>query len=245
MFFASNLALIEDPGQTGYMDLIRVLLADDHDLVRAGFRSLVQSFGGVQVVAEADDGREALRQIEIHRPHIVLMDIMMPGLNGLEATARIAKDFPKTRVIILTMNAAEEYVLKAMRVGAAGYLLKDGNPAELEQAIRAVARGETFLSSKVSHHLVSGYVYGKGHLEVDGRESSIGSMATDKLTLRQREVLQLIAEGNTTKEIAKKLSISVKTVETHRMQLMERLDIHDIAGLVRFAMRSGLIEQGT
>ena len=227
------------------MEVTRVLLADDHDLVRAGFRSLVQSFGGIEVVAEADDGREALRLIEIHRPHVVLMDIMMPGLNGLEATARIAKDFPKTRVIILSMNAAEEYVLKAMRVGAAGYLLKDGHPAELEQAIRAVARGETFLSSKVSKHVVSGYVHGKGHLEVDGRESSIGSMATDKLTLRQREVLQLIAEGNTTKEIAKKLSISVKTVETHRMQLMERLDIHDIAGLVRYALRSGLIEQGT
>src|SRR6266446_5316132 len=233
MFFASNLALIEDPGQTGYMDLIRVLLADDHDLVRAGFRSLVQSFAGVHVVAEADDGREALRQIEIHRPHIVLMDIMMPGLNGLEATARIAKDFPKTRVIVLTMNAAEEYVLKAMRVGAAGYLLKDGNPAELEQAIRAVARGETYLSSKVSQHLVSGYV------------QRVAPASTEKLTSRQREILQLIAEGNTTKEIAKKLDISVKTVETHRMQLMERLDIHDIAGLVRYALRSGLIEQGT
>jgi DNA-binding NarL/FixJ family response regulator len=226
------------------MDVIRVLLADDHDLVRAGFRSLVQSFGGVQVVAEADDGREALRQIEIRRPHVVLMDIMMPGLNGLEATARIAKDFPKTRVIILTMNAAEEYVLKAMRVGAAGYLLKDGNPAELEQAIRAVARGETFLSSKVSHHLVSGYVHGKGRLAAETSGAN-GNNAMDKLTLRQRETLQLIAEGNTTKEIAKKLNISVKTVETHRMQLMERLDIHDLAGLVRYALRSGLIEQGT
>jgi DNA-binding NarL/FixJ family response regulator len=225
------------------MDVIRVLLADDHDLVRAGFRSLVQSFGGVNVVAEADDGREALRQIEIHRPHVVLMDIMMPSLNGLEATARIAKDFPKTRAIILTMNAAEEYVLKAMRVGAAGYLLKDGNPAELEQAIRAVARGETFLSSKVSHHLVSGYVHGKTGPDTPGLTN--GNDAVDKLTLRQRETLQLIAEGNTTKEIAKKLNISVKTVETHRMQLMERLDIHDIAGLVRYALRSGLIEQGT
>jgi DNA-binding NarL/FixJ family response regulator len=132
-----------------------------------------------------------------------------------------------------------------MRVGAAGYLLKDGHPSELEQAIRAVARGETFLSSKVSKHVVSGYVHGKGRPEANGGDSNLGSMATDKLTLRQREVLQLIAEGNTTKEIAKKLSISVKTVETHRMQLMERLDIHDIAGLVRFALRSGLIEQGT
>jgi DNA-binding NarL/FixJ family response regulator len=216
------------------MDVIRILLADDHDLVRAGFRSLVQSFHGVEVVGEAGDGRAAIRQIEIHRPHIVLMDIMMPGLNGLEATTRIVKEFPKVRVIILSMNAAEEYVLKAMRVGAAGYLLKDGNPAELEQAIRAVARGETFLSSKVSQHVVSGYIQ-----RVSGPET-----LTDKLTSRQREILQLIAEGNTTKEIAKKLDISVKTVETHRMQLMERLDIHDIAGLVRFALRVGLIEQG-
>src|SRR5712692_8984330 len=142
------------------MDMFRVLLAADHDLLGAGFRSLVQSFPGVEVVGEAGDGPAALRQIEIHRPHVVLMDVMMPGLNGLEATARIAKDFPKTRVIILSMNAAEEYVLKAMRVGAAGYLLKDGNPAELEQAIRAVSRGETYLSSKVSKHVVSGYVHG-------------------------------------------------------------------------------------
>jgi DNA-binding NarL/FixJ family response regulator len=217
------------------MDTIRVLLADDHDLVRAGFRSLVQSFPGVEVVGEAGDGRAAIRQIEIHRPHVVLMDIMMPGLNGLEATTRIVKEFPKVRVIILSMNAAEEYVLKAMRVGAAGYLLKDGNPAELEQAIRAVARGETFLSSKVSQHVVSGYI----------QRASGPETGTDKLTSRQREILQLIAEGNTTKEIAKKLDISVKTVETHRMQLMERLDIHDIAGLVRYALRVGLIEQGT
>src|SRR5260370_35498318 len=115
------------------MDVTRVLLADDHDLVRAGFRSLMQSFSGVEVVAEADDGREALRLIEIYRPHIAVMDIMMPGLNGLEATARIVKDFPKTRVIIFSMNAAEEYVLKAMRGGRAGYLLKDANPAEREQ----------------------------------------------------------------------------------------------------------------
>ncbi len=227
------------------MDMIRVLLADDHDLVRAGFRSLLQSFGGIEVVAEADNGLEALRLIEIHRPHIAVMDIMMPGLNGLEATARIAKDFPKTRVIILTMNAAEQYVLKAMRVGAAGYLLKDGNPAELKQAIQAVAHGETFLSSKVSKHVVSGYVQGKGRSSPEADGISTSYEATDKLTQRQREILQLIAEGNTTKEIAKKLSISVKTVETHRMQLMERLGIHDIAGLVRFALRSGLIEQGT
>lgn len=227
------------------MDVTRVLLADDHDLVRAGFRALMQSFSGVEVVAEADDGREALRLIEIHRPHIAVMDIMMPGLNGLEATARIVKEFPKTRVIILSMNAAEEYVLKAMRVGAAGYILKDGNPAELEQAIRAVARGETFLSSKISQHLVSGYVHGRGRPNGDMAGRAVGFEATDKLTLRQREILQLIAEGNTTKEIAKKLTISVKTVETHRMQLMERLDIHDIAGLVRFALRSGLIEQET
>src|SRR5260370_41254481 len=178
------------------MDVIRILLADDHDLVRAGFRSLVQSFPGVEVVGEAGDGRPALRQIEIHRPHVVLMDIMMPGLNGLEATTRIVKEFPKVRVIILSMNAAEEYVLKAMRVGAAGYLLKDGNPAELEQAIRAVSRGETYLSSKVSQHLVTGYVHGKGRPNGDRPGRAGGFEATDKLTLRQLEILQLIAEGS-------------------------------------------------
>jgi DNA-binding NarL/FixJ family response regulator len=192
---------------------------------------LLGAMPGVQVVAEAGDGREAIKLIEEHRPHVVLMDIMMPGLNGLDSLVRIAKHFPDSRVIMLTMNASEEYVLQAMRAGAAGYLLKNISPSELELAIRAVARGETFLNSAVSKHVIEGYL------------RRVGDQKTprERLTPRQREVLQLIAEGLTTKEIAHKLGVTVKTVETHRSQLMQQLDIHDIAGLVRYAVGAGII----
>jgi DNA-binding NarL/FixJ family response regulator len=214
------------------MPSIRVLLADDHALVRAGFRALAQNLAGVEVVAEAADGRDALALIKTCQPDIVLMDISMTGLNGLEATARVVKEFPQVRVIILSAHSSEEYVCQALRAGAAGYLLKDAAIAELELALRAVARGETYLSPAVSKHVISDYVR-----RVGGEAGSL-----DLLTPRQREILQLIAEGKTTKEIAGLLHLSVKTVETHRTQLMDRLDIHDIAGLVRFAIRVGLIK---
>jgi len=208
----------------------RVLLADDHALVRAGIRTLLQNLAGIEVVAEASDGREALNLVKAHRPDVVLMDITMPELNGLEATARIVKDYPSVRVIVLSMHASEEYVWQALRAGAAGYLLKDADTAELELAVKAVARGESYLSPAVSKHVIGDYIRRTG-----GETSSL-----ELLTPRQREILQLIAEGHTTKDIARILEISVKTVETHRMQLMERLDIHDIAGLVRYALRVGL-----
>ena len=211
---------------------IRVLLADDHTLVRAGICSLIKNMEGTEVIAEAGDGREALRLVRTHRPDVVLMDVAMPGLNGLEATARIAKKFPHVRVIILSMHINEEYVLQALRAGAAGYLVKGADAAELEIAIRAVARGETYLSPTVSKHVVTDYIQ-----RISGETTSL-----ELLTPRQREVLQLIAEGYSTKKIASTLKISVKTVETHRMQLMERLDIHDIAGLVRYAIRIGLVK---
>ena len=211
---------------------IRVLLADDHTLVRAGIRSLLENMEGIEVIAEAGDGREALRLVRTHRPDVVLMDIAMPGLNGLEAAARIAKKFPNVRVIILSMHVNEEYVLQALRAGAAGYMVKGADAAELEIAIRAVARGETYLSPMVSKHVVTDYIQ-----RISGETSPL-----ELLTPRQREVLQLIAEGYSTKKIARTLKISVKTVETHRMQLMERLDIHDIAGLVRYAIRIGLVK---
>jgi DNA-binding NarL/FixJ family response regulator len=209
---------------------IRVLLADDHALVRAGMRTLLQNLPGIEVVAEASDGREALNLIKAQRPDVVLMDITMPELNGLEATARIVKEVPGTRVIILSMHASEEYVLQALRAGAEGYLLKDADTAELELAVKAAARGEIYLSPAVSKHVIGNYVRRTGD-----ETSSLGM-----LTPRQREILQLIAEGHSTKDIARTLAISVKTVETHRTQLMERLDIHDIAGLVRYALRVGL-----
>ncbi len=210
------------------MKPIRVLLADDHTLVRAGIRSLLQDLG-VEVVAEAGDGREALELVEEHQPDVVLMDIAMPGLNGLEAAARIAAELPKVRVIMLSMHANEQYALRALRSCAAGYLLKDASATELELALMTVMHGQTYLSPAILR-LVTGYVQRTG----DGCGSQEG------LTARQREMLQLIAEGRSTQEMAQILHISVKTVETHRAQLMERLDIHDIAGLVRYAIRTGL-----
>lgn len=217
---------------------LNVLLADDHTLVRAGIRVLLQGFPGVVVVAEASDGYVALQLIQRHQPDIVLMDIAMSGLNGLEATARVKKEFPKVQVIILSMHATEEYVIRALQAGARGYLLKDAAASELELALKAVSDGEMYLSPAVSKHLVS-YM----HRVQNGGGISLGEQIrqADELTPRQRETLQLIAEGRTTKEIAALLNLSVKTVETHRTQLMDRLNIHDIAGLVRYAIRTGVI----
>ena len=212
------------------MTAIRVLLADDHVLLRAGIRAIVQGFDGIEVAGEAGDGREALRLVETLRPHVLLIDISMPGLNGLDVAARVAGQFPGVRVIILSMHETKEYVFHALRAGAAGYLLKDASPAELELAIRAVMRGENYLSPAISRHVVGDYV----------RRVAAGEGTAEELTTRQREVLQLIAEGDSTKDIARKLNLSVKTVETHRAQLMQRLGIHDVAGLVRYAIRIGL-----
>lgn len=213
------------------MKTIRILLADDHTLVRAGIRALVERLPDVEVISEAEDGREALRLIADHQPDLVLMDIAMPGLNGLEATARISKDFPNVRVIILSMYVNEEYVHEAIGAGAAGYLVKRSATAELESAIKAVTRGETYVCPEVSKHVTRNRT---GQLSID--RSMI-----ERLTPRQREILQLIAERHTTKDIAQILNISEKTVETHRAQLMNRLGIHDVPGLVRFAIRAGLV----
>jgi DNA-binding NarL/FixJ family response regulator len=213
------------------MSPIRILLVDDHDLVRAGIRSLLQNVQGVEVVAESEDGRGALELIRTHRPDVVLMDVAMRGLNGLEAARLIAKQFPTVRVIILSMFANEEYVASALRSGASGYLLKNSSPAELELALKTVARGETYLTAAVSRTVIEDY------------KSRLAERLTplERLTPRQREVLQLIAEGSTTKDIARRLDLSVKTVDMHRAMLMKALDIHDIAGLVRYAIRVGLV----
>ena len=209
---------------------LRIVLADDHALVRAGFRALLQSLDGIEVVAEAENGVQALELIERHLPDLVLMDIAMPGLNGLEAAARAAKSAPEVKIIILSMHANEEYVLQSLKAGAKGYLLKDAGLAELQLALESVSSGQTFLSPAISKHLIDAYV----------ERTSDGMEPFSILTSRQREILQLIAEGDTTKEIAQKLGVSVKTVETHRTQLMQRLDIHDLAGLVRYAIRLGI-----
>jgi DNA-binding NarL/FixJ family response regulator len=220
------------------MKPIRVILADDHALVRAGFHALLASLEGIVVVAEAADGRQALQLVEANRPDVVLMDISMPELNGLDAVEKITRDFPQVRVIILSMHANEEYVLQALRAGAAGYLLKDAGIAELELAVRAVGRGETYLSPPVSRSVIDDYLR---RLSSPAEAGGLPPGPEAKLTPRQREVLQLIAEGRTTQEIAKRLNLGVKTVETHRAQLMERLDIHEVAGLVRYAIRIGLV----
>lgn len=209
---------------------IRIVLADDHALVRAGMRSLLGSMEGVDVIGEAASAEDALALAVRERPDVVLMDIAMKGMTGLEAAARIRDSCPGVRVVILSMHSGEEYVLQALRAGAAGYLLKDAATGELELALRSVMRGESWFSPAVSRQVVEGYIQRVG-----------GEPAADVLTARQREVLRLVAGGKSTKEIAFALNLSVKTVETHRAQIMERLGIRDVAGLVRYALRTGLV----
>ncbi|MCP5159782.1 MAG: response regulator transcription factor [Gammaproteobacteria bacterium] len=214
-----------------------VLLADDHALMRAGLHQLVDGFVGFKVIAEANDGREAVRLVRELEPDIVLLDITMPGLNGLDAAALITKMASHIQIVILSMHTTENYVLEALRVGAVGYVIKNAAVDELERALRAARNGERWISPTVSHHLLDDY------LRLVRKETATQSgSGSSVLTLRQREILQLIAEGCTTREIASRLCVSARTVETHRAQLMERLNIHDVAGLTRFAIRSGLID---
>ena len=213
------------------MKIIQVLLVDDHVLVRAGIRTLLEKIPNVKVVAEAASGREALELVKTKLPDLVLIDIAMANLNGLEALSRIAKDFPEAKVMILSAHANEEYVIRALRGGAAGYMLKDSATAELELAVSSVREGKTYLSPSISRTAIDNYLERMGDVV----------SPLEQLTSRQREILQLIGEGKNTKEIASNLEISVKTVESHRLQLMERLRIHDVPGLVRFAIRTGLV----
>jgi DNA-binding NarL/FixJ family response regulator len=210
---------------------IRVLLADDHELVRAGIRSLLEEMPGVEVVGEASNGREALELVRSELPNLVLMDIAMPGLGGLETLPRITKNFPRTKVVMLSAYGTEEYVSRAFRSGASGYMLKYAATVELEMMIRSVAQGKTYLSPSVSRVIIDSYLE-----RADGELSPL-----EQLTSRQREILQMVAEGWNTKEIAATLDVSVKTVEAHRLQLMARLDIYDVPGLVRYAIRNGLV----
>jgi DNA-binding NarL/FixJ family response regulator len=214
------------------MSNIRILLADDHVLVLAGIRGLIEEIEGAQIVAEATNGREAVSLARQHRPDLVVMDISMKELNGIEATAQIKGEMPDTRVLILSMHTTEDFVRRAIRAGASGYLVKDSAPLDLQMAIAAVMRNEIYLSPRISKHVVAGFLGGHG-----GPEAS----SLDALTSRQREILQMVAEGKSTKEIAFELDVSVKTVETHRAALMERLDIRDVAGLVMYAVRHGLV----
>ena len=211
---------------------LTLILADDHALVRAGIRTLLEKLEGVRIVAEAGDGHETLELAQQHLPDVVIMDISMPGLNGLDTTTRMVRDYPRTKVLILSMHTSEEYVLLALRAGATGYLLKDAATVELGVALAAVRRGETYLSPTISKEVLARH-----------RKQSLDPKAdtVKALTPRMREIVQLIAEGRSTKEIAFLLNLSVKTIETHRMHLMARLDLHDVAGVVRYALRTGLI----
>lgn len=216
------------------MTTIQVVLADDHPVVRAGIRAMlerIEGIEGIEILGEANNGREALSLVEQLQPQLLLTDIAMPELNGLELTARITKSHPNVRVIVLSMHATEEYVWQAMRAGATGYLLKDTDADELELAIKTVAAGKTYLTSAVSKQVVENY------LQRLGPEAK----PADILTPRQREILRAVAEGQSTKEIARAFGISGKTVETHRTQLMERLNIDNIPDLVRYAMRLGIV----
>ncbi|SPE50841.1 Two component transcriptional regulator, LuxR family [Verrucomicrobia bacterium] len=213
---------------------IRVLLADDHTLVRAGIRALLEKLPGVEVVGEASDGREVLDLIKAQQPDVVLMDVSMPGLNGLQALARITRDFPRVRVIILSMHPNDEYVWQALKSGASGYLLKRAATAELAEALKRVVGGEIYLSREIGSRFLKKFPL---------QQIAHSRSPLDQLTPRQREILQLLAEGQTTKAIALILKISDKTVEYHRVKLMGRLRIFDIPGLVRFALRTGLVAQ--
>ena len=213
------------------MNPIRVLVADDHALVRAGIRALVEKIEGIVVVGEAGKGSEVLELVRELRPDLMLLDITMPDGSGFEVLEQVTKKYPEIKIIVLTVHEAGEYAIRALREGAAGFLPKSAASTELDQAIQAVLRGEVYISPDTSRKTL--LEYGKGATKRD-------LLAT--LSPRQREVLRLIAEGKTTKQIAQLLEISVKTVETHRAQLMERLGIHDVAGLVRYAIIVGLIE---
>ncbi|HTB91994.1 MAG TPA: response regulator transcription factor [Candidatus Sulfotelmatobacter sp.] len=207
---------------------IRIVLADDHVLVRQGLKSLLER-EHFQVVAEASDGQDAVKLVETHQPDIAIMDISMPTLNGIDAARGLARSAPKTKTILLTQHEEEQYIHEALEAGVKGYVLKNQVANDLIQAIRQVGRGEFYLSPGISRAVMEAY-------------RSKSERPADPLTARERQVLQLIAEGKSTKDTASVLGISVKTAESHRMRLMQKLNIHETASLVRYAVRRGLIQ---
>jgi two-component system response regulator NreC len=211
-------------------DRTKVLLADDHTIVREGILSLLQEQPEVTVVGTAENGREAVEKARRTFPDVVVMDVAMPLLNGIEATRQLRRFLPQTKVIVLTMYADEEYVLRALQAGVRGYLLKKAAASELLQAIRTVERGDFYLSSDISHVIVDRYL-----ASANPEEEAIS------LSDRERQILQLVAEGHTNRQIGTALGITQKTVDTHRTRLMAKLDIHDTPGLVRYAIRKGIV----
>lgn len=209
---------------------IRLVVADDHKIVREGLRSLLEREPGIDVAAEADNGREAMKLAVELRPDVVLMDLSMPDMNGIEATRRIAEAPGGSRVLALSMHSDKRFVVEALAAGAKGYLLKDCASEELVGAIRTVAAGETYLSPRIAGLIVSDYL----------DKGSASPAPSTRLTTREREVLQLFAEGKSTKEVAFLLSVSVKTIETHRVQIMRKLNIRSLAELTKYAIREGI-----
>jgi two-component system response regulator NreC len=212
---------------------IRILLADDHTVMRRGLRLLLDSQPEFSVVAEASDGREAVERAEATQPDVAVIDIAMPNLSGIEAAQRIASAMPHIAIVILSMHSDEGYVLRALKVGAKGYLLKDSAEGDLIEAIKTVHRGKTFFSPEISKMLVEDYIR---EIRTRGAEDSY-----DLLTPREREILQLLAERKSNKEIAQALNLSLYTVETHRRNLQEKLNLHSLAELILYAVRKGLI----
>lgn len=215
------------------MASIRILLADDHTVVRDGLRALLEKQADMTVVAEAGDGRESVRLAGEHTPDVVVMDIAMPNMNGIEATRRILEQNPACAVVILSMHQDESYVLRSLKAGAKGYLLKDSLRGDVVDAIRTVSRGRSYLTRKVSRILQEDYVR---QMERRGVEDSY-----DLLTSREREILQLVAEGKANKEVAALLNISLTTVETHRTHILQKLGLHSIPDLILYAVRKGII----
>ncbi|MGE0681954.1 MAG: response regulator [Candidatus Binatia bacterium] len=221
------------------MPPIRVLVVDDHAVVRAGIRALLEQMADVQVVDEAANGREALQFLKTRSSEVdvVLLDVSMAELDGVATTGYITQDYPHIRVLILSMHTTAAYVLPAVRAGVAGYVPKSATRAELEQALRAVVHGETYLSPAVAGYVANGYRQSQNK----GSENDKIATTPDLLRPHERELLQLIADGRSTKEIAARLHVSPKAVESRRVRLMDRLDIHDVAGLVRYAIRMGIL----
>ena len=215
------------------MGKIKVLVADDHTILRQGIKSLLANEEEIEVIGEAKDGREALTIIEETLPDVILMDIAMPGLNGLEATRRIKKKFPRMKVLVLTMYTNEEYIFQILNAGANGYLVKETAFQDLISAIKAVYKNEAFMSPSISKKVINSYIK---------RAQNDEEKTCEILTTREREILQLIAEGNSSKKIAELLFISPKTVETHRTHIMDKLNIHNRTGLVKYAIRKGIVD---
>lgn len=211
---------------------LRILLADDHTVVRQGLRRVLEERPDWQVVAEAGDGREAVRQAEQHKPDVAVIDVAMPLLNGIEVTRQIVRRVPSVRILVLSMHADEAYVTQILKAGATGYLLKDSADVDLLQAVAAVAQGKSFFSPPIARLMLDDYVRQRGETGVD---------RYDSLSEREREIFQLIAEGKTNKEIAALLFISPSTVETHRARIMEKLDVHSAAEIVLYAVRRGVV----